>query len=392
MEKIESINKAGEEEFQAADVTIISSGHFMHDVFTAFLSPLLPEIIKVLQITLAQAGSLSAFMQIPSLLNPWIGYLDDRRNLRWGLILAPGISATLLSSIGLAPNYTSLALLLLLAGVSIALFHSTAPSRLARISGRNVGRAMSYFMAGGELGRTLGPLVAVWGVSTWGLPGIFPLAVAGWAISFILWCRFGRLEPNTSKPKAGGKWLPGAVRFFAPVTLFIMLRGAMISSLGIYLPTLLSGEGANLWTAGSALALYQLAGTAGALMGGTLSDRIGRRAMLAVTTGGAGALFLAYLFSPAWIATWILLLIGFLNLTMQPIMLALVQDIYPENRSLANGIYMALNFLSFSLNAILVGAVGDWIGLRGAFFWTAVLAIAALPFLAVIPFKNNQKS
>jgi MFS transporter, FSR family, fosmidomycin resistance protein len=389
METAENITRAGEEDFQAADVTIVSGGHFMHDVFTAFLSPLLPEIIRVLQISLAQAGSLSAFMQIPSLLNPLIGYLDDRRNLKLGLILAPGITATLLSSIGLAPNYASLAILLLLAGFSIALFHALAPSRLARISGKNVGRAMSFFMAGGELGRTLGPLVAVWAVSTWTLPGILPLAVAGWFTSFLLWQRFGRLETDTRQARNGGKWLPGAARFFIPVTIFIMLRGAMISSLGIYLPTLLAGEGANLWTAGSALALYQLAGSAGALFGGTLSDRFGRRAVLAVTSGGAGLLFLTYLFSPVWITTWILLFIGFLNLTMQPVMLALVQDVYPENRSLANGIYMALNFLSFSLNAVLVGAAGDWIGLRGAFFWTAVLAIAALPFLAVIPSESS---
>ena len=85
--------------FRTGDVASIAGGHLVHDVFTAFVAPLLPELIKLLQITLTQAGALSAFMQVPSLMNPLLGYIDDRRNLRMVMILAPGMTATMLSCI-----------------------------------------------------------------------------------------------------------------------------------------------------------------------------------------------------------------------------------------------------------------------------------------------------
>ena len=385
MEKPVTIAPPAEMEFKAGDVTIIASGHFIHDLFTAFFAPLLPELIKILQISLFQAGTLSAIMQLPSLLNPFLGYLDDRRNLRWVMILAPGISATLMSLIGLAPNYASLVLLLLVAGVSISAFHSTAPARLARLSGNNIGQGMSFFMGGGELGRSVAPLVAVWGLSTFTISGLFPLSLAGWMISALLFVRFGREKSNQPNRRVNGLIPSRAWRFYIPATLIVVLRGLMISGISLYLPTLLEGEGASLWAAGSALALYQFAGTAGALLGGTLSDRFGRHRLLAFSMGAASLLFLAFLASDGWLTIPLLLCIGLLNLTFQPIMLALVQDLFPEHRSMANGIYMTLSFLAFSLAALVVGALGDGYGLRSAFFWCGTLSLLAVPLLLLLP-------
>ena len=77
-------------------------------------------------------GSLTIFTQLPSLLNPFIGYLADRISLRYFVILAPGVTATMMTMIGFAPNYFTLALLLLAVGVSIAAFHAPAPAMTAR--------------------------------------------------------------------------------------------------------------------------------------------------------------------------------------------------------------------------------------------------------------------
>jgi FSR family fosmidomycin resistance protein-like MFS transporter len=157
--------QTSEQPFQSSDTLTISGGHFVHDTFSAFLAPLLPELIDKLSMSLTQVGSLTALVQLPSILNPLIGYLDDKVNLRWMVILAPAITATLMSAMGLAPSYYLLAILLTITGFSVAAFHATAPAMVARISGSHVGKGMSFFMAAGELGRTVGPLAAVWAVS-----------------------------------------------------------------------------------------------------------------------------------------------------------------------------------------------------------------------------------
>src|SRR5665648_827782 len=115
-------------EFQTEQVITIASGHFIHDVYSAFLAPLLPLIIEKMSLTLTAAGSLSAFMQLPAILTPFIGHLSDKYNLRYLVIIAPGLAATVMSAIGLAPNYGILAFLLIIAGIGSAMFHAPAPA------------------------------------------------------------------------------------------------------------------------------------------------------------------------------------------------------------------------------------------------------------------------
>jgi FSR family fosmidomycin resistance protein-like MFS transporter len=75
--------------FNLPGVIAVSIGHFIHDVYSSFLAPLLPLLIEKLSMTLTQAGLLSTVMQLPALINPWIGSLADRISVRWLLVLAP---------------------------------------------------------------------------------------------------------------------------------------------------------------------------------------------------------------------------------------------------------------------------------------------------------------
>ncbi|HKK90624.1 MAG TPA: MFS transporter, partial [Desulfobacteraceae bacterium] len=76
--------------FHTSNVLLLSFSHFIHDIYTSFLAPLLPLIIENLSLSLGQAGLLSAVHQLPSLFNPVIGVFADRKGLvRWLVILAP---------------------------------------------------------------------------------------------------------------------------------------------------------------------------------------------------------------------------------------------------------------------------------------------------------------
>jgi FSR family fosmidomycin resistance protein-like MFS transporter len=91
--------------FQTGKILALSIGHFIHDVYSSFLSPLLPLLIDKLSLTLTQAGFLSTIMQLPALLNPYIGVLADRISVRYFVILAPAMTAVPMSLIGIAPSY-----------------------------------------------------------------------------------------------------------------------------------------------------------------------------------------------------------------------------------------------------------------------------------------------
>jgi len=224
--------KEKEQPFESGQVVTIISGHFVHDTFTAFVAPLLPLVIEKLSLTLTLAGALTAFMQLPAILNPFIGYLADKISLRYFVIFAPAATATLIGVMGLAPNYATLAFLFVLIGISVAAFHSPSPAMIARVSGSRVGFGMSLFMAAGELGRTVGPLVAVSGVAAWGLEGIYRLIVIGWASSGILLWRFrsissGEYRKKTTSLKAA---LPKLRTFFLPISFIVLTRAFLTVS------------------------------------------------------------------------------------------------------------------------------------------------------------------
>ena len=380
------ITQVAEKEFDTAQVMTITGAHFIHDIYTSFVSPLLPLIIEKLSISLTLAGSLTAILNFPGLLNPFIGYLADKVSLRYFVILAPAVTATLISSLGFASSYFALAVILFTTGISVAAFHAPAPPMIAELSHKKVGLGMSLFMAGGELSRSAGPLLAVWAVSTWSLDGFYRVAVLGWAASLVLYFRLRKIE---ARPARNGSTrralLPLMKTLFLPLVFITLFRNFMITSLAVYLPTFMNIEGASLIVAGSALAIYQGAGVAGALTSGTLSDKWGRKLILILAALISSAAMLAFLNVDGWLQTVVLLLLGFTSLSTVPVLLAIVQELLPDNRAVGNGLFMSINFLMQLLTILAVGLIGDNYGLRSAFYWSAFISLLSIPAILFLP-------
>jgi FSR family fosmidomycin resistance protein-like MFS transporter len=382
-------NEEDQETFRTGEVITIAGGHLVNDTYTAFLPALLPVIIDKLSLSLTLAGSLTAIQSIPGLLNPFIGYLADKMSLRYFVIFAPAATATLVSLMGLAPNYFVLAFILLLTGVSIAAFHAPAPAMIGRISGKQIGRGMSYFMATGELARTIGPLIAVWAVSLWSLDGIYRLMWVGWMTSLILFLRLRAVPARTTRGASLRSALPKMRRLFAPMIGYTLARNFMIECLVTYLAVYMNSRGASLWIAGASLSLLEIAGVAGALISGTISDHLGRKPVLLGGTLISAAVMFFFINSSGWILVPILLVLGFSALSTTPVLMAMVQEHLPENRAIGNGIYMLIGFALRPISILAVGFMGDRLGLQAAFTWSAIISLLAIPAIFALP--NFQK-
>jgi FSR family fosmidomycin resistance protein-like MFS transporter len=70
--------------------------------------------------------------------------------------------------------------------------------------------------------------------------------------------------------------------------------------------------------------------------------------------------------------------------------MAIVLENFPDNRSFANGIYMAFNFVLMALATLIVGRLADMISLRFTFMLSAGLILCGLPFIHLLP-KSTKK-
>ncbi|MEJ2293115.1 MAG: MFS transporter, partial [Deinococcales bacterium] len=240
----------------------------------------------------------------------------------------------------------SIVFLLQAAGLSVASFHAPAPPMVAQVSGRRVGAGMSVFMAGGELGRSLGPLLAVAAVGWFGLEGLWRLAFIGWAVSAVLYFRLRNVSAEGAGRRAGLLPWATARRVFPAIGLLIATRVMLLVAATIYLPLFMKNVvGTGLWLAGASLTILEAAGVVGALSAGTVSDRLGRGSVLLTVAIAAPVVMIAFLYAPPALAFPLLILLGLSAVSATPVLLASVQDAFPENRALANGTFLAMNFL-----------------------------------------------
>ena len=381
-----------ENTFQTDKVSTIVGAHFVHDFYSAFLAPLLPTIKEALSLNLAQTGALSAFLQYPALINPILGYFADRANLKYLVIFAPAVTGTFMSLMGYTQTYFALAILLLVVGFSSAAFHSSGPPMLTTVSGKFIGRGMSLWMAAGELGRTLGPILVTWIVASFSFKGLLPVAVFGWLASILLFWRLRDVQKPLSATHANNlkEVLPRIIRLMIPIVVFVFFRNFINVSLVTFLPTFMSEQGRALLESGSLLSVLEAAGVAGALLTGTISDKIGRRRVLAFCVTGAALFLYLFMITDQQLLIPTLLILGFFALSTNPVLMSIVQDNFPDNRALANGVYMFSTFLIRPLQAIMIGSMGDTFGgLGNAFLISAGLGILALPALFFIPKRQK---
>jgi len=175
--------------FDTFRVAIVGVSHGIHDTYTAFIAPLLPVFIQNLLLTKAEAGLLTVFVRAPSVIQPFIGHLADRYHLHHLVIFTPAVGAILMSIAGVIPSYSLLMIVLIIAGVNSAALHAVGPVITGRLSGKSLGRGMSIWMVGGELGRTIGPIVIVTALAKLTIKGVPWLMIGGIAATVFLFVK-----------------------------------------------------------------------------------------------------------------------------------------------------------------------------------------------------------
>ena len=377
--------------FQTTKVITLSCGHFTHDLYSAFLPPLLPLLVDNLSLSMTLAGFLTVVFRLPSLANPFMGLYTDRLNLCPLFVFCPLATACCMTLLGAAPGYFWLCCLMFLAGISSAVLHVSGPVLVARVAGEKLGRGMSVWMMAGEIARSLGPLLCVGGIALFGVRSLWPLALLALIATFLLF-RFsaGMTTLSEAREKSWQAAWTALRPVVVPLAGLLLARAFILNSLSNYLPVYMVGQGSTIFMGGAALTLLELAGTVGTFLGGSSSDRLGRKPVLLLSLAVSPFLLLLFVFSSGLISALLLVLLGLLTFSCTPVLMALTQEFSGSHRGAANGIYMGLNFVITALVLLLMGWMADMVGFQKAFLISACLSFLAMPCAFALPWKKLQ--
>lgn len=373
----------------------IALAHGVHDLYSGFLPPLLPILIDKFGLTNLGGGSLTLFYSLPSLLQPVIGSLADRRNLKILVILAPLITGTVMTLLGLTSTPLIMMAMLVFAGLSSAALHAIGPALNSKHAGKRLGRGMSFWVNAGSLGYALGTLVLVTVYDLVGLSGLPILVLVGAVSSGFIWrglkdvdtCSDAK-KTKKSTPKDWTKIL----KVMLPMIFIMVSRAMMVVMLSTYFPAFFLERGASTWVSGAGMTILFGAGVVGSYIAGSLSDKFSRNRILAIVTISQFACMLVFLRTHNWLQIPILLLIGFFELAAMPVLMAMVQDSFTEDRAFINGLFLSINFVGTSMAVPLVGRLADLYNFETAFRLAAyVLPLGLLAMIWIHRQKQNSR-
>ncbi len=320
--------------------------HAVNDLFSNFLTPLLPKLMAHFGVGLGTVGLLvSVYSLTGSLFQPLAGLVADRMDRRVLAALGPILVALGMGSLGLWPRFEVLLLVLGLAGLGSALFHASGASLVGEYAPRDrKGFWLSFFGSAGYLGLSLGPLVALFAVGAWGLEGLFwltPLALL--PALFLL-----RLPPvrRQGRPAGLGDFLRVFRGDVARLWGMATLRSLVFMSFSTTLPYWFAQRGLSDAYTALSLSLYSFSATLGAFLGGTLSDRWGRRAVLVGTLSFGLPLYLGLLFFPPENPLYLLILAltGALMNAGIPVAVVMAQELEPTQTATVSGLLMGFTW------------------------------------------------
>ena len=356
----------------------ISIAHLFNDWYMNYIQTLLPFMV-VGGLSVGKGAFLvSAFMMTSSLLQPVFGYLVDQKNQRWMVYAGTLWMAILMCLIGVLKNYYLLIFTVTLAGLGTAAFHPQASAMIASVSGERKGFIQSLFVAAGNVGWALTPLMVVPFASAYGLESTPLFVLPGIIVAILLW--FTAPKYSVKKPSIAPPLMPVLRRHgfeLAKVMLVVACRSLAYFGLVSFLPLYLRQKNISL-VAGSRLLFVMLfAGAIGGLAGGYLSDTFGRKTVIVLSLIAASPLFYFFLGTEGLWGYVILALAGASLLASFSVTVVAAQEIISNNAAMAAGLMLGFGIGIGGLGVGLVGLLAEHKGLTYAIHFLVWLPLFA---------------
>lgn len=359
----------------------LSICHCLNDTLQSVISAVYPLFKEDLGLSFAQIGLITlVYQSAASVCQPLTGLFFDKWPSAWSL--PTGMSFTLVGLLSLAfANTLPLVLCsVALVGIGSSVFHPEASRLTSLASGRKRGLAQSLFQVGGNLGGSLGPLLAAVFVAPYGRRHIalftilaftaimVMIPVGHWYKSFLL--RLRKAEGETLKTSVC-RPLPMGKTVFSIAILLILIFSKYIymASLNSYYTFYLIHKfGVSVQASQLYLFVFLIATAIGTLLGGPIGDRVGRKYVIWASILGAApfTLIMPHV-ENLYLTTILSFCVGLTLSSAFPAILVYAQELLPYKLGLISGLFFGFAFGAAGIASAVLGNMADRYGIEAVY-------------------------
>jgi MFS family permease len=376
-----------------------------HGIMHAYLV-LLPALIPLLKGDLGNYGTLGLLTSLVFLFYGWgsfpVGFLADRvskKRLISASMALCGISAILVS---LSHSLPVTALALILLGIGASLYHPPGYASMALLSPEMRGRYMGIQGLGGDLG------MAISFFTTTAIGSYL-----GWRNAFLAWGVLGivmaivdmttiideTIHIDTTVARLGYRdtlrkmFTTDHLRNLLLVSVIVVCSGALWNGVSAFILVYINEvKGVGLLIAGGLSTFKYTIGAFGNILGGELSDRLGRRKILLFGFGLFTLSLLALTMAPGNLALMFLMVavLGFSFFITQSPMNALIGDVsHRDTVGVTYGVNFSIKYGIGSFAPAIAGYLAAQFSMDYVFYFFAV--ISAVAFVVSFMVKDIEK-
>ena len=353
----------------------LSLSHLFNDMLQSLVAAIYPLVKSSLHLNFSQIGLITLTFQITSsIFQPFVGFITDKKPQP--LSLPVGMTSTMVGLLFLSYS-TSLWQVMIsvaLIGLGSAVFHPEA-SRLARMaSGGRYGMAQSLFQVGGNFGGSLGPLLAALIIAPYGQQNVkwFSL-VALISITIMIfisrWYAINLKRMRHSRKTVEKRKSPASratiVKSLIVLLVLIFSKYVYMASISnYYMFYLMHRFDVSVRSAQLYLAVFLFSVAAGALLGGPIGDKIGRKYVIWFSILGVTPFTL---FMPYANLFWTCVLSIFIGLILSSAFSAILvyaQELLPGKVGTISGMFFGLAFGIAGIAAAVLGRIVDINGIE----------------------------
>ena len=359
----------------------LSICHCLNDTLQSVISAVYPLFKEDLGLSFAQIGLITlVYQSAASVCQPLTGPFFDKWPSAWSL--PTGMSFTLVGLLSLAfANTLPLVLCsVALVGIGSSVFHPEASRLTSLASGGKRGLAQSLFQVGGNLGGSLGPLLAAVFVAPYGRRHIalftilaftaimVMIPVGHWYKSFLL--RLRKAEGETLKTSVC-RPLPMGKTVFSIAILLILIFSKYIymASLNSYYTFYLIHKfGVSVQASQLYLFVFLIATAIGTLLGGPIGDRVGRKYVIWASILGAApfTLIMPHV-ENLYLTTILSFCVGLTLSSAFPAILVYAQELLPYKLGLISGLFFGFAFGVAGIASAVLGNMADRYGIEAVY-------------------------